>query len=491
MAKDNKSDLAIEKGSKFVFPKSYFNGIDVYETLRFLNEGSEFYIELKETTRIIKDSDIEMEFLGTEAFDETKKKNDNRENRAKNIYDNQDRSNLTFKDVSDINPFISQDADGDGSIPIIDVPVNIKPSQTFESSKKKNMPFSFPTINGEGINNEEMQRLMQQGMGGFFGVPNITLSPQNITIQPQTVTMNSQVVTMNPQTVTMNPEIVTMNPQTVTMNPQSVTMNSETVFMQPNTVNMNPEVVNIQPENVNIRSAEKVIVNEAVVIRTDEISVDNNESGLIIRDIDDYIIAEEPTVVVDEQPIMQEGVDVVKEKKVATEEDPVDAMGIAVRTKVVGVIKKEGTVFYDKKAESAAQKAGISYKSQQSSLNVGEEKDEKSESGDNAKENILKISNEKPQSESTPTRVVHRVASDPIIVELGESADADLYRKGTGKGASEGIFVAFVNKLKRLFGVGKKEKNIVAVLRKEPVVEQQDGEKKSFNDLTSVYDYFA
>lgn len=369
MAKENKSEL-FEKGSKFTFPKAYFVGTDISGVLEFLNAGSEYVIDPQEY--VTDENETEMEFLGVveEGSEEDRFDFLPSKNVRQNDISDENGINLGFNDAEDINPYI-KDPKAEGGIPIIDVPVNIRPNRSLEVTKERRMYGGLPAVNGVTPDERELRRIMESG--GFFGIPNITLSPQNITIQPQTVTMNPQTVTMNPQTVTMNPEIVTMNPQTVTMNP-------ETVVMQPQTVNIQPDVVNIKPEAINIIGNESVTVSkEAVTLSEAEAALLSVDEGFLLNEVGqgDTVATEEGSAEA-VSGMQGDKEDNAQAEKAEEAEEEERSGGVELRTRVVGVMRPGSTVFYDPHTESKAKKAGIDYTPQQNTLPEGERAEEKS-----------------------------------------------------------------------------------------------------------------
>lgn len=510
MAKENKSEL-FEKGSKFTFPKAYFVGTDISGVLEFLNAGSEYVIDPQEY--VTDENETEMEFLGVveEGSEEDRFDFLPSKNVRQNDISDENGINLGFNDAEDINPYI-KDPKAEGGIPIIDVPVNIRPNRSLEITKERRMYGGLPAVNGVTPDERELRRIMESG--GFFGIPNITLSPQNITIQPQTVTMNPQTVTMNPQTVTMNPEVVTMNPQNVTMNPQTVTMNPETVVMQPQTVNIQPDVVNIKPEAINIIGNESVTVSkEAVTLSEAEAALLSVDEGFLLNEAGqgDTVAAEEGSAEA-VSGMQGDKEDNVQAEKAEEAEEEERSGGVELRTRVVGVMRPGSTVFYDPHTESKAKKAGIDYTPQQNTLPGGgsaEEKskeaaaasDEKTETERKAatnerekdEENLSEIRRADTERDmETYRRQVFKTANDPVIEEFGASVDASEYRKADKK--SGGFFGRIAERLRRRFD--KKSGRSVSSESGQNIVVQPEksvfhtGSVKGISDLTSVYDYF-
>ena len=496
MAKENKSEL-FEKGSKFTFPKAYFVGTDISGVLEFLNAGSEYVIDPQEY--VTDENETEMEFLGVveEGSEEDRFDFLPSKNVRQNDISDENGINLGFNDAEDINPYI-KDPKAEGGIPIIDVPVNIRPNRSFEITKERRMYGGLPAVNGVTPDERELRRIMESG--GFFGIPNITLSPQNITIQPQTVTMN-------PQTVTMNPEIVTMNPQTVTMNP-------ETVVMQPQTVNIQPDVVNIKPEAINIIGNESVTVSkEAVTLSEAEAALLSVDEGFLLNEVGqgDTVAAEEGSAEA-VSGMQGDKEDNAQAEKAEEAEEEERSGGVELRTRVVGVMRPGSTVFYDPHTESKAKKAGIDYTPQQNTLPEGERAEEKSKEAAAAsdekteterkaatnerekdEENLSEIRRADTERDTeTYRRQVFKTANDPVIEEFGASVDASEYRKADKK--SGGFFGRIAERLRRRFD--KKSGRSVSSESGQNIVVQPEknvfhtGSVKGISDLTSVYDYF-
>lgn len=503
MAKENKSEL-FEKGSKFTFPKAYFVGTDISGVLEFLNAGSEYVIDPQEY--VTDENETEMEFLGVveEGSEEDRFDFLPSKNVRQNDISDENGINLGFNDAEDINPYI-KDPKAEGGIPIIDVPVNIRPNRSFEITKERRMYGGLPAVNGVTPDERELRRIMESG--GFFGIPNITLSPQNITIQPQTVTMNPQTVTMNPQTVTMNPEIVTMNPQTVTMNP-------ETVVMQPQTVNIQPDVVNIKPEAINIIGNESVTVSkEAVTLSEAEAALLSVDEGFLLNEVGqgDTVAAEEGSAEA-VSGMQGDKEDNAQAEKAEEAEEEERSGGVELRTRVVGVMRPGSTVFYDPHTESKAKKAGIDYTPQQNTLPEGERAEEKSKEAAAAsdekteterkaatnerekdEENLSEIRRADTERDTeTYRRQVFKTANDPVIEEFGASVDASEYRKADKK--SGGFFGRIAERLRRRFDK-KSGRSVSSEFGQDIAVQPEKnvshaGSVKGISDLTSVYDYF-
>lgn len=496
MAKENKSEL-FEKGSKFTFPKAYFVGTDISGVLEFLNAGSEYVIDPQEY--VTDENETEMEFLGVveEGSEEDRFDFLPSKNVRQNDISDENGINLGFNDAEDINPYI-KDPKAEGGIPIIDVPVNIRPNRSLEVTKERRMYGGLPAVNGVTPDERELRRIMESG--GFFGIPNITLSPQNITIQPQTVTMN-------PQTVTMNPEIVTMNPQTVTMNP-------ETVVMQPQTVNIQPDVVNIKPEAINIIGNESVTVSkEAVTLSEAEAALLSVDEGFLLNEVGqgDTVATEEGSAEA-VSGMQGDKEDNAQAEKAEEAEEEERSGGVELRTRVVGVMRPGSTVFYDPHTESKAKKAGIDYTPQQNTLPEGERAEEKSKEAAAAsdekteterkaatnerekdEENLSEIRRADTERDTeTYRRQVFKTANDPVIEEFGASVDASEYRKADKK--SGGFFGRIAERLRRRFD--KKSGRSVSSESGQNIVVQPEknvfhtGSVKGISDLTSVYDYF-
>ncbi|MEG1710476.1 MAG: hypothetical protein RR316_01575, partial [Clostridia bacterium] len=384
-------------GTKFTFPRAYFANVNIADTLAFLNDGAKSpFIPKRDlaATVVAEDAripnkngrenynELKGESLGVYDIDEeyipaSKRRSIKAKAIDAYVDENDDNNNRKLGKKSDINSSMMYNNKKD-DIPIVDVPINIRPiynteQQSTPFSGNGNNNYRTTTINGEKViyfpmptgDNESMSRMME-GMSPFgFGMPNITLSPQNITINPQTVTMNPQTVTMNPQTVTMNPEIVTMNPQTVTMNPQTVTMNPQTVTMNPQTVTMNPEIVTMNPQVVTM-NPDVVTMNPQVVTMNPEIVTMNPESvnikpeSVSIKPETVNIISENINVAAESNIKEVEKENIVEDKNVKNIEKKQQVLSI--KTRVVGVMRKDGVVFYDKEAENEAAQAGIKYK---------------------------------------------------------------------------------------------------------------------------------
>lgn len=503
MAKENKSEL-FEKGSKFTFPKAYFVGTDISGVLEFLNAGSEYVIDPQEY--VTDENETEMEFLGVveEGSEEDRFDFLPSKNVRQNDISDENGINLGFNDAEDINPYI-KDPKAEGGIPIIDVPVNIRPNRSLEITKERRMYGGLPAVNGVTPDERELRRIMESG--GFFGIPNITLSPQNITIQPQTVTMNPQTVTMNPQTVTMNPEIVTMNPQTVTMNP-------ETVVMQPQTVNIQPDVVNIKPEAINIIGNESVTVSkEAVTLSEAEAALLSVDEGFLLNEVGqgDTVATEEGSAEA-VSGMQGDKEDNAQAEKAEEAEEEERSGGVELRTRVVGVMRPGSTVFYDPHTESKAKKAGIDYTPQQNTLPEGERAEEKSKEAAAAsdekteterkaatnerekdEENLSEIRRADTERDTeTYRRQVFKTANDPVIEEFGASVDASEYRKADKK--SGGFFGRIAERLRRRFDK-KSGRSVSSEFGQDIAVQPEKnvshaGSVKGISDLTSVYDYF-
>lgn len=503
MAKENKSEL-FEKGSKFTFPKAYFVGTDISGVLEFLNAGSEYVIDPQEY--VTDENETEMEFLGVveEGSEEDRFDFLPSKNVRQNDISDENGINLGFNDAEDINPYI-KDPKAEGGIPIIDVPVNIRPNRSLEVTKERRMYGGLPAVNGVTPDERELRRIMESG--GFFGIPNITLSPQNITIQPQTVTMNPQTVTMNPQTVTMNPEIVTMNPQTVTMNP-------ETVVMQPQTVNIQPDVVNIKPEAINIIGNESVTVSkEAVTLSEAEAALLSVDEGFLLNEVGqgDTVATEEGSAEA-VSGMQGDKEDNAQAEKAEEAEEEERSGGVELRTRVVGVMRPGSTVFYDPHTESKAKKAGIDYTPQQNTLPEGERAEEKSKEAAAAsdekteterkaatnerekdEENLSEIRRADTERDTeTYRRQVFKTANDPVIEEFGASVDASEYRKADKK--SGGFFGRIAERLRRRFDK-KSGRSVSSEFGQDIAVQPEKnvshaGSVKGISDLTSVYDYF-
>jgi len=504
MAKE-KIDQTIETGAKFTLPASFFIGTDVGSVLDFLNEGKGYKFEMASTyenvpfaeeVELPKDRNYEIkkslegERLGVfdieEEYVPLSKRRREREKAKRQSVDTFDLS----EEESFAESFERRSSrEKREYIPIIDVPVDIRPmsahmsSSSLSNNNEMAGGFRTGTINGEkvvympvgGIAAENMQRMMEQGMINPFGMmtPNITIQPQNITIQPQTVTMNPASVTMNPGMVQMNPENVTMNPgvvqmtpENVTMNPGVVQMNSETVLMKPDSVQMKADSVNLSPEKVQMNSDTVAMHTERVAMNTQSVSVNPSSVEMKSENIDlradKTVVASDKTEVVSDKTVVSsENTAVSAESTVVASENAVvssnkalaevkaDAIGAKdsvikiesreisggdtenLSTRIVGAVREDDVVFYSERTADAAKESGLVY--------VSEPK--KKKKGRGSKDNVkvqpageIKVEAQ-PENEELPQQVVEKhiikevhTVVKPVVV-VAPVADSESIRK--------------------------------------------------------------